>query len=954
MSFSPQSHRDTERTPAMIAEWTRRSPRRLAVSGLARFTVWSTLALCFCVSVVGFGQAQTNLGPIKNTTQDTIGQTSAPANPGSGLCRGYYNTTTGVMTWINSSGGSCSPTGGGGGSVGPGTIGYFAGFVSSTTNVADVPCNFSGLNVYCLGNLTLPSDGTHAAALALIGNTLPPTTLPTNDYFGFIGPNSASFGSYFFQANVSAPTNGRGLLFGPAGTCIGSFATCIGLFYESSVYHTEHYPQTDICDRILAAIAQSVTDGYTHPLIDARGDIVTGTCPVNPGTASNTTGYDIYLPAVQVPTTVPWILRTSANTGNIRLIGVTSGTGATPVSGISAAAGFPTGSGTTITAGTPTVTTVAGSTTVTFTQSMTWSANSFLRVYNSTGGTTFYGPLSPTTGTPSFAASGSGTTATVAPTPQGACSACGFMIEQPMLDIGSPLPAPGNQAYNIEVSEFTLEGNNLAGVEGWVNMNVQEGSKMYHVTASDTPAGCGRVESPNSGKFEVMGCSPATTYSDTLGYLICSTPTGPRDFDGGTISFPFAGPHPIAFDIEGVCANSTGAFTGQGQVSIKHQHIENPLIFYAIGLGGCATCGVSSAPVGSVNKVIIEDTTEAFPTVADTMFLISSNSPNIGNIMLRGFGCEGASTSNNTLIADQPDGAPYNAITCDSATGGGGGIGPAEEGGWFYMGETPASGLRTIKSSFPGIPDQQQFLNVGQLTAPLVIGPTSFQYGSGLPVLYETAYLQGFNIGSARIYGWNNAVASSATPTIDTGFARWAAGFVCVFATSTANCNGSVVANGNNFVQSGSAGTTFGATTCCSVYQTVASWPTGVAAALPHAVDCNLDITYVQGTAVPALILGVEVVGTYMEAKAEIDNALTCASTSCIPVNGIINGVPTGSFQTLATGNAPASAGTYPMHLHVAIEVPTTGGSLTIGFAQSGGGTGATVNVARDGDCHWN
>ena len=61
---------------------------------------------------VAFGQ--TNIGPIKTTTSDSIGSALAPANPPSGICRGYFNSVTGQMAWINSSGGSCGPASGSG------------------------------------------------------------------------------------------------------------------------------------------------------------------------------------------------------------------------------------------------------------------------------------------------------------------------------------------------------------------------------------------------------------------------------------------------------------------------------------------------------------------------------------------------------------------------------------------------------------------------------------------------------------------------------------------------------------------------------------------------------------------------------------------------------------------------------------------------------------------------
>jgi hypothetical protein len=47
---------------------------------------------------------------------DFVGTTSAPANPAAGNCRGYFNSSTGQMAFINSLGTSCGGSGGGGGS----------------------------------------------------------------------------------------------------------------------------------------------------------------------------------------------------------------------------------------------------------------------------------------------------------------------------------------------------------------------------------------------------------------------------------------------------------------------------------------------------------------------------------------------------------------------------------------------------------------------------------------------------------------------------------------------------------------------------------------------------------------------------------------------------------------------------------------------------------------------
>lgn len=58
------------------------------------------------------------------------------------------------------------------------------------------------------GGLNATSDGTHSGLLSLVGNTTAPTGLPSNS-FGLVGPNSASFTSYFLQFSSTAPSGGQ-------------------------------------------------------------------------------------------------------------------------------------------------------------------------------------------------------------------------------------------------------------------------------------------------------------------------------------------------------------------------------------------------------------------------------------------------------------------------------------------------------------------------------------------------------------------------------------------------------------------------------------------------------------------------------------------------------------------------------------------------------------------------
>jgi hypothetical protein len=139
----------------------------------------AALLLCWLLAAGSWQlvAGQTNLGPTVGTTRDDIGQASAPANPPAGRCRRYFNTSTGLETWINSSGGSCAPSGGGGGG-------------SGTVNAGTAPCaawyEFSNDEVY--SNCNLEFNGT---LLDAVTNAATPAYLDPLTTTGFLGYSSA-------------------------------------------------------------------------------------------------------------------------------------------------------------------------------------------------------------------------------------------------------------------------------------------------------------------------------------------------------------------------------------------------------------------------------------------------------------------------------------------------------------------------------------------------------------------------------------------------------------------------------------------------------------------------------------------------------------------------------------------------------------------------------------------
>lgn len=133
----------------------------------------------------------------------------------------YYNVTlalwrsctlvsAGVCTWANS-----ASSGGGGNTTSTAlTTGYDTeandanSIVNSTcdhgvTTASTMTCSDTlGVSFKALA---VPGDGTHAGIASVVGNTTVPNSLPSNSV-GFLGPNSASFTSYFLQFPSTAPS----------------------------------------------------------------------------------------------------------------------------------------------------------------------------------------------------------------------------------------------------------------------------------------------------------------------------------------------------------------------------------------------------------------------------------------------------------------------------------------------------------------------------------------------------------------------------------------------------------------------------------------------------------------------------------------------------------------------------------------------------------------------------
>lgn len=151
----------------------------------------SLSAILFACSV-SLAQTPTNLGPIRTTFQDDVGRT-APPNPPTNTCRRYYDSSTGLETWLNSAGGSC----GGGGSLqcplGSVALSYFNGALT----VCDPNANFDGNVTWTFENINSPgtiTGGTLASSgpggILDLQLQTPPTSVPVGH--AYVYANSIS------------------------------------------------------------------------------------------------------------------------------------------------------------------------------------------------------------------------------------------------------------------------------------------------------------------------------------------------------------------------------------------------------------------------------------------------------------------------------------------------------------------------------------------------------------------------------------------------------------------------------------------------------------------------------------------------------------------------------------------------------------------------------------------
>ena len=88
------------------------------------------------------------------------------------------------------------------------TIGLFSASAldDGATTSSTLTYSGSGGIVASAGPVNSASDGTHTGLVSIVGNTTVPASYPSNSY-GIIGPNSASFTSWFVQPPATAPSS---------------------------------------------------------------------------------------------------------------------------------------------------------------------------------------------------------------------------------------------------------------------------------------------------------------------------------------------------------------------------------------------------------------------------------------------------------------------------------------------------------------------------------------------------------------------------------------------------------------------------------------------------------------------------------------------------------------------------------------------------------------------------
>lgn len=176
------------------------------------------------------------------------------------------------------------------------------------------------------GPVAAGNDGVHAGLLSLPGNTTLPTGLPSNA-IGIIGPNSASFTSYFLQLGVTAPSGTQYL---GCGTPSSNVSTCSWNTISGSGTVTSVVIAGTASQITASGTCTITTSGTcTLALAGAAGEIFAGATPALTFTptlgVSGTAGTLSLFPASGNFTTTLGSAATASNTVNFFATAPTTG-----------------------------------------------------------------------------------------------------------------------------------------------------------------------------------------------------------------------------------------------------------------------------------------------------------------------------------------------------------------------------------------------------------------------------------------------------------------------------------------------------------------------------------------------------------------------------------------------------------------------------------------------------
>lgn len=181
-------------------------------------------------------------------------------------------------------------------------------------------------------SLSTTNDGVHAGLLSLPGNTTVPASYPANS-FGFVGPNSASFTSWFIRPTATAPAASCVPVLGAAASNVSAL-TCGAQYLTGSCTELWGGSGTSFAltsgDDAISNNSCYNDSGVTRTItaVKCRSDHGTNTTTVHPTFGAAGTGTTILSGALTCGSSLAY-----SSSGTVSNASWTTGTGITPVMG---------------------------------------------------------------------------------------------------------------------------------------------------------------------------------------------------------------------------------------------------------------------------------------------------------------------------------------------------------------------------------------------------------------------------------------------------------------------------------------------------------------------------------------------------------------------------------------------------------------------------------------------